>query len=277
LNEHEAKTHAIKARLNDTHQQLKREFDSLGTTHASSIATITGDKTYNRTKLNAEIDRIKAIPDTFILTEEALQAKVSLLRSTQDWNDINQVARLAIDLEALCQDLSTLIQKTASNEAITKLKENRELESWIRTGLTYHTDSTQCEFCGSTISADRLAALQRHFSKAYEDLTSEVAAQLTRIEETEFTITLPDERDFIPDLKEQFAALKAKFTEWVTWADTVIAELTTLAKKKQLSLESQLDCAVDTSRASEIEKIVVDFNALVRTHNEKRTQIDIEK
>ncbi|CAH2031283.1 AAA family ATPase [Trichlorobacter ammonificans] len=277
LNEHETKTKTIKDRLNESHQQLRKELDSLGTAHASSVATLTGDKTYNRTKLAAEVERIKATPQAFILTEIALQAKVSLLRSTQDWKDINPVAIFVGNLEALCQNLSTVMQKTASNEAITKLKENRELESWIRTGLTFHTDSTECEFCGATISADRLATLQKHFSKAYEDLISEVATQVNTLEKIKFTITLPDERDFFPDLKEQFITIKGKTDAWLTWANSVIGELVSLAKQKQLALETQLGCEVDTSRVSEITQIVVDINALVTTHNQKRTQIDREK
>lgn len=277
LTEHETKTKNIKARLAESHQQLRRELDSLGTTHASFVATLTGDKTYNRTKLTAEVERIKTTPQAFFLTDAALQAKVSLLRSTQEWKDINPVANIAGNLEALRQDLSTVMQKTASNEAITKLKENRELESWIRTGLTHHKDSVQCEFCGSTIPADRLTALQKHFSKAYEDLISEVTFQVSMLEKTKFTITLPDERDFMPDLKDQFITLKGKVDAWLIWANGVIGELTRLAKQKQLVLETQLGCAVDTSRASEITQIVVDINVLVTTHNQKRTQIDSEK
>ena len=170
-----------------------------------------------------------------------------------------------------------MLQKTASNEAVAKLKENRELESWVRTGLTHHTDSEQCEFCGSIIHADRLTALQKHFSKAYEDLTTEVAAQLTTLEKVELIIALPDERDFMPDLKAQFVVLKTRATDWIIWANTVIAQLTTFAKQKQTGLETRLDCVLDTSRASEVNQIVVDINALVTTHNQKRTQIDSEK
>ncbi|HEY8857592.1 MAG TPA: AAA family ATPase [Rugosibacter sp.] len=277
LNEHEAKTHTIKARLNESHQQLKKELDSLGTTHASSVATLTGDKTYNRTKLTAEIARIKATPDTFILSDEALQAKVSLLRSTQEWKDISPVANITTNLETLRQDLSTVMKKTASNEAITKLKENRDLESWIRTGMSHHTSAAQCEFCGSPISADRLAALQRHFSKAYEDLTSEVTTQVHTLDNTKFTIALPDERDFMPDLKDQFITLKGKVDVWIIWANGVIGELATLAKQKQLALETQHSCAVNTSRASEVKQIVSDINTLVTTHNQKRSEIDKEK
>lgn len=277
LNAHETKTNTIKDKLSANHYQLVKDLESLGTDHARAVATVTVDKTYNRTKLLAAIDRIRATPDAFILTDETLQAKVSLLRSTQEWKDITPVANIAANLETLRQGLSAVMQKTASNEAIAKLKENRELESWIRTGLTHHKDSALCEFCGSTIPTDRLAALQKHFSKAYEDLTSEVAAQVTMLEKTKAAITLPDERDFMPDLKDQFVALKVKVDAWVTWGSGVIGELVTLAKQKQLTLEMQLGCGIDTSRASEVTQIVADINRLVTTHNQKRSQIDSEK
>ncbi len=277
LNEHEIKIRAIKARLSENYRRLQNELDLLGTNLARSVATMTGDRNYNRTKLLTEIDRIKATPDTFILTEEDLQAKVSLLRSTEQWTNINTVQSPADNPETLRQRLLAVMQETASNAAITKLKENRDLESWIRTGLLHHLNSSQCEFCGSTISEERLSALQRHFSKAYEDLTAEVASQILTLEETELVIVLPDERDFVPDLRAQFVSLKARVEDWTTWANSVVGELTTLAKQKQLCLETQLACEVDTSRSSEIDQIVADIKALVTAHNQKRSQIDTEK
>lgn len=277
LNEHTTKVLAIKGRLSEDHRRLQSELDLLGTNHARSVGTVTGDRTYNRTKLVAEIDRVKATPDAFILTEEDLQAKVSLLRSTEQWADINTVLAPAAKPDTLRQGLLNVMQKTASNEAMVKLKENRDLESWIRKGLSHHMDSSQCKFCGSTISEERMTALQRHFSKAYEDLTAEVATQTSTLEETELTIDLPDERDFIPDLRAQFVTLKAAIEDWITWANSVVGDLTTLAKKKQLSLETQLTCVIDTSRASEIDQTVADINALITAHNLKRSQIDTEK
>ena len=277
LNEHDVKIQSIKARLSEHHRRIQSEFDLLGTNHARTVATVTGDKTYNRTKLVADLDRVKATPDAFILTEEDLQAKVSLLRSTEQWTDISAVHAPADNPDTLCQGLLPVMQKTASNEAIANLKENRDLESWVRTGLAHHVDSSQCEFCGSTISEDRLEALQKHFSKAYEDLAAEVASQISTLEELELAIRLPDERDFVPDLRVRFVALKASTEDWLTWANAVVGQLTTIAKQKQRSLETQFACDVDTSRSSEIDEIVVHINALITEHNQKRCQIDTEK
>lgn len=277
LNEHETKILAIKGQLSETHQRLQSELDLLMTNHARSVATVTGDRTYIRTKLAAEIDRIKATPDAYILTEEELQAKVSLLRSTEQWTDINTVHAPADNLETLRQGLLAVVQTTASNEAIAKLKENRDLESWIRTGLSHHVDSSQCEYCGSTIPEERLTALQRHFSEAYKTLTADVASQISTLEETNLTIVLPDQRDFVPDLRAQFVTLKARIEDWITWASLAVGELTQLAKQKQLSLETLLPCNVDTSRDSEADQLVVEINAIATVHNQKRTQIESEK
>jgi wobble nucleotide-excising tRNase len=277
LNTHEAKTKAIESGLVTNQARLKKELDSIGTSHASSIATLTGDKTYNRPKLLADIDQIRASPGASLLNDSELQAKVSLLRTTQVWADISNVASPTVELETLRSNLENTLQKTASNEAITKLKENRELEAWIRTGLAHHKDLTHCEFCGSTIPDDRLVALQQHFSKAYEDLTSEVSSLLSVLEGSQVQVTLPDERDLMPDLVEQFLTLKGTLNAWVTWANGVIGKLSTLAKKKQLALETQLTCAIDTSRGQDVAQIVSDINSLIATHNKRRLQIQTEK
>ena len=277
LNEHEMKVLAFKERLSENHRKLQEELDSLGTDHARSVGTVTGDRTYNRTKLVAEIDRVKSTLDAFILTEEDLQAKVSLLRSTEQWLTINTIHTPVDNPDTLRQRLLSVMHKTASNEAIAKLKENRALESWIRTGLSHHVDSQQCEFCGSKIPEERLIELQSHFSKAYEDLTAEVAYQTSSLEKAGLAIDLPDDRDFVPDLRAQFVFLKARLVDWIAWANSAVAELTHLAKQKQLNLETLLTCNVATNRASEAAQIVAEINAIVTDHNQKRTQIDTEK
>ena len=277
LNVHEFKVAAIKARLDHSHNQLRRELDSLGTAHASSIATIAGDKTYNRTKLAAEIDRIKATPATYLLPEAAVDGKVLLLRSPQQWEHMSTILLPLVNVDTLHTSLCAVLQKTASNEAISKLKENRELESWVRAGLTHHDKSEHCEFCGSTIPTERLEALQRHFSKAYEELISEVSAQVSALQAAKFDFELPDERDFVPDLKAQFLETKAKLIDWTAWANSIITKLSLLAKKKQVSVESKIECDGDISRAAELAKRVAEINALITTHNQKRGQLGAEK
>ncbi|MFZ5841582.1 MAG: AAA family ATPase [Pseudomonadota bacterium] len=129
----------------------------------------------------------------------------------------------------------------------------------------------------STIPDDRLTALQRHFSKAYEELNIEVVMQKNILEGTNFTKSLPDERDFIPDLRERFIALKEKANAWLNWANSTVESLAALAKQKHLSIEAQIDCNVDTSRSSEFTQIVSEINALVIEHNEKCLRIEQEK
>lgn len=277
LNEHQQRVNKVKSALDASHARLKRELDSVGTTRASAVATLTGDKTYNRTKLSADVDKIRANPASFLLADTQLQTHVTLVRSTAEWAKINAVARPSADLEMLRKNLEDVTNKIASNEAIEALRKNHDLESWIRTGLALHSNSKQCEFCGSNVPEDRLLILRNHFSKAYEELISEITVQLAVLEGTRTPVALPDERDFMPDLKEQFIQLRAKLESWVAWADAVILELKALANDKKTSIEKQLNCAMDTGRNSEIDQIIVDINSIIEQHNTKRMQVESEK
>ncbi len=277
LNEHESKINAIKSKLSTHHTHLVKAFESLGTEQARALATLTGDKTYNRPKLLAEIERIKANPQTHTLAEEFLQAKVSLLRSTEQWGAISLVSAPLIDVEALRNQLEIVIQRTASNEAIQRLKDNRDLESWLRTGLLLHHGSTECEFCGSPIQNARIDLLQKHFSKAYEDLLADVAAQIRKLEAIKVEMRLPDERDFMPDIKDQFVELKDRAINWCSWAGSIVDQLKAVATQKQTAIETELCCVIDTSQSLEMVQIISDLNRVITEHNQKIGQIDKEK
>lgn len=277
LNKHETRIRAIRKERSDSHRRLQSELDTFRTNHARSVAELTGDKTYNRTKLGADINEVRESPLDYVLNAEDLQARIALVRSMDQWGHIDLVRAPAESVDSLRNSLHAVLQKTAANEAIVKLKDNRDLESWIRTGLLHHVGSSQCEFCGSAIPEDRLTELQKHFSKAYEDLTAEVAALIAKLKAMKMAIDLPDVRDFVPDLRPAFVELKVGIEEWTAWATSVVGELAKIAGQKQISLETQFTCLVDTSRASEIDKIVEGINALVRTHEQKRTQIDTER
>jgi len=138
LNEHENRVQAIKGLLIENRRRLQNELDLLGTNHARNVATLIADRAYNRSKLIAEIDRVKADPHTYILAEEDLEAKVALLRSTEQWIIIKPIPTPIVNPETLQQRLLAVLTKKASNEAIAKLQSDRELESWIRIGLSHH-------------------------------------------------------------------------------------------------------------------------------------------
>lgn len=277
LNEHDLRVTTIKGDLIERQKERQKELDSLATTNASSTATLIGDKTYNRPKLLAEIDRIRASATNHVLSDEALQAKLSLIRDTQVWSEITTTVGSPVDLTNLHHELTNLLQKTVSNEAISKLKENRELESWVRSGLSHHSNSDSCEFCGSVIPTDRLEALQKHFSRTYEEFTSQIIKQLKNLETMDVTLSIPDERDILPDLRTEYVELKARSTNWASWARSTISEFTDILRQKQSTLESPLTCVVDTCRAAEGVELRHEINKLIALHNQKCNQIEDEK
>jgi wobble nucleotide-excising tRNase len=277
LNEHKAKVQTLRGNYSENHSRQQGELDQLGTDNARTTATLTADRTYIRPKLIDDVRIIRTNPNRFILSDDDLQARVSILRSTDNWARINLINTELINLETLRQDLDLVLHKTAANEAISKLKENHELESWVRTGLGLHAHSVDCEFCGSTIPQDRWSVLQNHFSEAYESLTREVSAFISRLESTSIIVSLPDERDIIFDLRASFNSVKDRIEDWTAWAQETVNELHLIARQKQQRLESRLDCDIDTSRALEFTVLITEINAIISNNNQKITQLDIEK
>lgn len=76
--------------------------------------------------------------------------------------------------ETWSEAVSILSEQIASTSTITRLVENPEIGSWVEAGLHLHKGSTRCEFCEGSISSERAAELNAHFSRAFADLRARI-------------------------------------------------------------------------------------------------------
>jgi wobble nucleotide-excising tRNase len=82
------------------------------------------------------------------------------------------------DLKVSLQDVgslwttckSLLQQQVGSTETIEHLARNPSIGTWVEAGLSIHKERAHCEFCQNPLKPDRLAALNAHFSDAFNKL-----------------------------------------------------------------------------------------------------------
>ena len=72
--------------------------------------------------------------------------------------------------------ITLAVNRIVTAKVIERLKSNKEIANWVEEGLKlnskYH--SNVCEFCGNTISEDRIASLEGHFNDEVNKLKSEL-------------------------------------------------------------------------------------------------------
>ncbi|WP_337135088.1 AAA family ATPase, partial [Staphylococcus aureus] len=70
--------------------------------------------------------------------------------------------------------LDDLLNTSVVSKTIQRLVEHGDIKSWVEPGLDLHKrhESNQCEFCGNTITEERIKQLEAHFNDDYKAFQS---------------------------------------------------------------------------------------------------------
>ncbi len=273
LNHRRERVIQLEAMLQEGARQAQGEIDQLGTDKARDAGNLLGDRNFRRPKLIQRIEEVRQNYTAFLLTEVEVTAKIEVCRTTIAWSVLNAVPTTLPDLVVLSASVSALMEQTASNRAIERLKTDRNLEAWVRAGLALHQDKQECEFCGSPIPHARLELLCGHFSQEYEALVRELAAKIQGCQELPLDVPLPDERDFAPDLKAEFAGLRDRILNWKEWVAQLKARMVEALTQKQTLIETGISWEADLSRAAEGQAQLEQVNALIQRHNQAANEL----
>ncbi|NKL82033.1 AAA family ATPase [Rhizobium leguminosarum bv. viciae] len=70
--------------------------------------------------------------------------------------------------------VALLDEQVGSSATLSRLAESSEIGNWVQTGLHIHREATRCEFCEGSLSPERVASLNAHFSSAFTELKSRI-------------------------------------------------------------------------------------------------------
>jgi wobble nucleotide-excising tRNase len=275
--------------LNDRRDVLKQRFDAIsemildlesnrsylvdtrnvsGTACARTISDMTHDRAFNRTSLYNLLEFIAPNPDKYILNEHDIKETQQLINSMHQFIQLSSIENSFPSIQTHVSDVNSLLIETASNMAIEHIKENRILESWIRTGLSLHKDKSTCEFCGNDLVAQRLSVLKDHFSDAYELLNSKIQFKIDELESISFNHNVPDDSRVVSNVKAAYARNVMLLNGWCGWANSYRAELILLLRSKQLSIEYTMDQIKSHDIWTIGNEAVAQLNLNIEAHNE---------
>lgn len=170
--------------------------------------------------------------------------------------------------------LVDLLKTSVVSQTIQRLIEYGDIKSWVEIGLDLHKrhDTNQCEFCGNTITDERIKQLEAHFNDDYK-------AFQTRLESADGWLsgqyiqppTLPATNDFYDEFKNGYSqACKALEKAITDLNEEITAWHTVLKEKIANPLETGL--TVEAISESSVEAFNDSLNAIsaaVDKHNHK--------
>ncbi len=216
--------------------------NSFLTTLGREIAKVLFDKTYNRTKAEIQITKIGV--DNFddkIVSEdkEAELLETSRSKAKEKQTSIEEYDQSFIFGEETISSFADiyeasgkLLQKKVISEVLDRLKNDKELNSWVKQGFDLHKtkkETSLCLFCQKPLDPDFLESLSKHFNKDYEDLQNDINCLITELLNWKRTDITVENGDLYPNLrktyKEESTNLNNVIVDLNQWIDGVISKL----------------------------------------------------
>lgn len=261
----------------DKQQARKNEIDKAGTDRARDVSTLLGDRRFNRPKLEARIEEVKHDHAAYILDEATVGARLSTLRSGEQFSGLSSIPDTIPDLVSLSKQINDLLSQTASHRAIERLRYNPTIEVWVRQGLSLHKETSTCEFCGASLKKERLEELRGHFSEEYEKLVDEINDKIRDIKAFNLRPSIPDAMRVLPDFRRKFTQINSQLSEWISWATALRDQMIEVLNQKLVAIESQQKWDGDVSRADQGKQFIAELNQTIKSHNQAVSNIEGQK
>lgn len=177
------------------------------------------------------------------------------------------------DFTSLTTAINDLLKKQAVSETIDRLKNDADINDWVKTGLGLHEnkeEKAKCLFCQNNIQDGFWDSLKKHFSKDYEQLSASVRNAENELKKLNPQKIAKENKDLYPETQLGYTtAAKSindaieKIEAWVQSATDKIA-----AKQKDLfAVVDPMSSSEDLLKA--YNDAVVEANKAITEHNKK--------
>lgn len=265
----------------DSKQKLKNTFlQSVG----REVSNILFDKTYNRKNVESKINEfgISAISNKILQDDNKIKLEEKVKRKVGKEISLYKPIEIKMDLygglDGIYDHIKNLLAKEIVSETIDKLKDDEELNNWVKKGFEIHKSKDEygkCLFCENTLSNQLFDKFSKHFSKDYIDLQTNIELFITLSKSLKFS-PLPTENPGIyPELKAEFnkkvenlnSSIKA-FTDWLFMSSESL-----LDEKNRNPFDKDLVEMLDKPRdfEKEINNNVSLLNEVISIHNQQVT------
>ena len=250
-------------------ETIEDQLSTVGTERAGTVRQVLGVNDFRRPDLQTRVTQVRDAPAAHQLSNEVLQATIATFRSGDQFTEVALLApHLLPDLRPEIETVRGLLGRTASFDAIEGLRENAQLEDWLRTGLGLHAAAGVCQFCEGDLPEERLNALRRHFSTASQDLLNAVNQAIARLQNLRFDPPRLEPMQLLQEIRDQARAELESLAFWLEWAETARDSFVAALEQKRTALETGLEWTGPEDRLGEGPETVEALNQCIRQHNE---------
>lgn len=245
------------------------------------ILSITNQKEFDKNALEQKINKINGNFKKELLPGEELNSLRSFI-SSQQLDTIN-VQPITLKLSQFIDDVKQILnKKVTAQKIIEELRQNVSLSQWVREGLELHKGETKCQFCGNSLTSERIEELNKHFSQEFDSLISGIDRKKDELDKHAESIkeySFPDKARFYEEFQEKYEKLLESFNQKKSEYVSTIKKLTEeLERKKNKPFDVlSIDQSIDNNIENEIDGLFKKIKDLITEHNKKVDSFDQEK
>lgn len=221
---------------------------------------------YDKRKLKNKLEEIKLDSNNYSLAKDDIQQQLAVLKDYPK-NKLSEIQTEFLNLNIL-KEIEDILDKTVISQTIEKLKNNPELNDWIKKGLNLHKDKNICEFCGGIITQNILEEYEMHFSEEYNDLIVKLNTLIQNLKNYQISISLPDEKRLYPPLETQYKDIKTKHEQYASEYNKNINMLIGLLTEKNNNPFKKLSEKLIRFDYALIKEYLQKMNDVIRKHND---------
>ncbi len=169
--------------------------------------------------------------------------------------------------------LGQLLSRKVISETLERLKDDQDLNNWVKQGFDLHKkkeEKEKCLFCQKPLDDGFLDSLSKHFSKDYEKLQSNIEILISKLD------NLKKEK-FSAENKELYTDLQNDYKEQINDLNDLIDELNKWIDAATNKLQDKFDnplSIIDLPEKPEgfrsiYNEIIEKLNTIIQQHNER--------
>lgn len=283
-----------KITLGKTYEEAKKDKSAKEETKSTfltglgrEIANILFDKSYNKTKAENRINAIGI--DNFsdkVLSDDDKKKYEAISKSEAGKNQtalsdyqfsFSFEGEIVNSFQKIYEEAEKLLGKKVIAETLDRLKNDQNLNNWVKQGFDLHkskNEKEKCLFCQKPLDNDFLGNLSKHFSKDYEELQNAIPRLKNEILKIKKISVAIKNDELYPDLKDTYTNKTKELNECIekinAWIDEAVKKLEEKYNNPLVAVanpEMPEDFLIaHNQHIAEINKIFLDHNEKAKNH-----------
>lgn len=237
---------------------------------------------YNKKDFESKLIELQKLDSDDLKKRILSEEEIDLLKDKKDAKSKDLIPNFEMpfpDVSEHHESVKKILEETVVSKSLKELEDDRELSSWVRTGLKIHQerDSDQCLFCENNFSEPRKNSLEEHFNDAYNNFLKELDQSIEKLKSISEQIKQKNfiqKSEFYEHLYSEFGQVKAEFEKEKNRFSKYLKNLVDALEEKRGKPFKPMTLSISLIHSDE--ELSTSVEKLIGKHNQITENLDSE-